>query len=155
MLDQTKTDEPSEGLNDGNRSASRQIHHDDQGAHALATPPGADYGTSGSLLDDVTALYEDGKTYVSSELTYQKTRAKYAGKQGGEAAAFGFAAYTLLNVALIALAVGLIISLATLVGPLAATLIIVAALIIIAGILGYMAKKKATKMSRVLSGGRA
>lgn len=128
------------------------VVRDNDGVHATATP--VDHAGSGSLIDDVTALYEDGKTYLSSELTFQKTRAKYAGKQGGETAVFGFAALTVLNLALIGLTVGLILTLATLVGPLAATLIVVVSLLIVAGVLAYMAKKKAAKMSRVLSGGR-
>lgn len=140
MLDQTRE-------SDGGRTVWR----DEDGVHGLvggreAPPP------AGSLTDDLSALYADTKTYASAELTYQKTRASYAGKKGTKAAVYGLGALTVLNLALIGLTVGAIISLATLVGPLAATLIVVVLLLIVAGFLGYLAKQKASAVSRVFAG---
>lgn len=111
-------------------------------------------GADNSLLEDVSAVYEDGKAYLSSELAFQKTRAKYVGSVVPKIAAFGAAAALLGLVALIALSVGMILALETLVGPLAATLIVVAVLLLGAGVLAYLAKSKVAQMSRAMSGGR-
>lgn len=154
MLDQTKD---REGATASGDAVAYDPHHplrDEHGVHAMADSAATGMSDEGSLIDDVTALYEDSKTYVSSELTYQKTRAQYVAKQGGKIAIFGVGAAVIANVALIALAVGAILALATLVGPLGATLIVVAILLVIAGVLAYMAKSKVTQMSRVMSGGR-
>lgn len=109
----------------------------------------------GSLIDDVSSLYEDGKNYVGTELAFQKTRAKYTATAGSKVAVFGVAALLVLNLALIALTVGAILSLETLVGPLAATLIVTGLLLAVAGVLGYMAKNKVAEITRVFSGGRS
>ncbi|GAA4037786.1 phage holin family protein [Parerythrobacter jejuensis] len=65
----------------------------------------------GSLADDVSALIEDGKTYVDAEIAFQKSRAGFAGKKtkGGVIAVLG--AFAFLHLALIGLVVGLIIAL--------------------------------------------
>lgn len=156
MLDQTKERQDAMA---GDAAASGAPHPLSEGIpvrHKDDAERDAEYGQGdeGSLVDDVSALYEDGKTYVSSELAFQKSRATYAAKASPKVAAFGFGAYMLLNLALIALTVGAILSLETLVGPLAATLIVTAALLVGAGILGYMAKSKAAEISRVFSGGK-
>lgn len=153
MLDQTKHDGEALGFDDHNGPDIRVTRRDpdEQGIASSASYNNEDHG---SLLSDVTALYEDGKTYVTSELAFQKTRAQYAGKQGGKVAAFGGAALLIANLALIALTVGAILSLETLVGPLAATLIVTAVLLIAAGVLAYMAKNKVAEISRVMSGGK-
>lgn len=153
MLDQTKHDGESLGFDDRSGPDIRVTRRDPD-EHGIA--PSSDYSDEdhGSLLSDVTALYEDGKTYVTSELAFQKTRARYAGQQGGKVAALGGAALLIANLALIALTVGAILSLETLVGPLAATLIVTAVLLIAAGVLAYMAKNKVAEISRVMSGGK-
>ena len=152
MLDQTKSDGDALGFDDHSGPDIR-VTRRDHDEHGIAPSPEHDE-EQGSLLSDVTALYEDGKTYVTSELTFQKTRAQYAGKQGGKVAALGGAALLIANLALIALTVGAILSLETLVGPLAATLIVTAILLIAAGVLAYMAKNKVAEISRVMSGGK-
>ena len=43
---------------------------------------GAVDGEDRSLTDDIVALLDDGKTYVESELQYQKTRAAFASPRG-------------------------------------------------------------------------
>lgn len=155
MLDQTQDREGAAASDDDVALDQHRIHRDEDGVHAMATAPSEEAMEDGSLIDDVTALYEDSKTYVSSEVAFQKTRAKYVSKQGSKVAIFGVGAAVLANVALIALAIGAILALATLIGPLAATLIVVAVLLVGAGVLGYMAKSKVSEISRVMSGGRA
>ena len=133
---------------------SRPVWRDEEGVHAIASGDGGSQ-PAGSLIDDITALYEDGRNYVSAELAFQKTRASYAGKKSAKAAVFGLGAFVLLQLALIALVFGLVLALETLVGPLAAGLIVTAVLLIGAGVLAYMAKNKATAISRAFTGGQS
>lgn len=101
----------------------------------------------GSLTDDITALYEDGKTYAQAELAYQKTRARFTVDKGKMGAIFLGGALTLLLLAGIALVVGLVIALTPLITAWGATAVVVALLVIGALILGGMAKKKFTTMA--------
>lgn len=153
MLDQTKHDGDAPGF-DSHDGPDIRVTRRDHDEHRVISSRDRDEDEHGSLLSDVSALFEDGKTYVTSELVFQKTRAQYAGKQSGKVVAFGGAALLIANLALIALTVGAILSLETLVGPLAATLIVTAVLLIGAGILAYMAKNKVAEISRVMSGGK-
>jgi hypothetical protein len=88
-----------------------------------------------SLLSDLEAAWVDGKTYVAAELAFQKTRARYTTTKLKRVVVYGVAAIFVAVLALIGLTVGAIISLATLTGPLAATLIVVGVLLIVAFIL--------------------
>lgn len=109
----------------------------------------------GSLTDDITALYEDGKTYAEAELAYQKTRVSYTVEKGKKGAVFLGGALALLHLAGIALVVGLVIALTPLITAWGATALVVAVLVIGALILGNMAKKKFTVMaSAYKEGGR-
>lgn len=83
-----------------------------------------------SLMADVEALIEDGKTYLQAELTYQKSRAGFAANRLKWTAIYGAAAFGLLHLALIALTVGVVIALVPVVGPWIATAIVVAVLLI-------------------------
>lgn len=65
-----------------------------------------------SLLEDVEALIDDGKTYLQAELAFQKTRAAFASNRLKLALAFGLAGGALGFLALIGLTVGLIMALA-------------------------------------------
>ncbi|MDG5749431.1 phage holin family protein [Qipengyuania sp. XHP0207] len=83
-----------------------------------------------SLMDDVVALFEDGKTYAEAEIAYQKSRAGFAANQLKGAVALIFAAFGVFHLALIALVVGLVIALVPIIGPWAATGLVTLALII-------------------------
>lgn len=83
-----------------------------------------------SLLRDLTVLFEDTKTYLQAETAFQKSRAAFVSNRLKRAAAYGAAAFGVLHLALIAIAVGLVIALAPLVGPWLATFIVGAALIV-------------------------
>ncbi|MGB7408338.1 MAG: phage holin family protein [Pontixanthobacter sp.] len=100
----------------------------------------------GSLTDDISALVQDGKNYAEAEIRFQKTRLSYAADRGKTGLIYLLGGVAFLHLALIGLVVGGILSLATLVGPLAATLIIVVVLLLAMIILLMMAK---TKFSRV------
>lgn len=82
-----------------------------------------------SLIDDVVALLDDGKTYAEAELAFQKSRAGYAANRAKGAIAFGLAAFGVFHLALIAGAVGLVIALIPLIGPWGATAVVTFALI--------------------------
>jgi hypothetical protein len=99
-----------------------------------------------SLLEDLHALYEDGKTYAAAELTFQKTRASFVADKAKSLAIFGGAAALTGLLALIGLTVGAILSLATLIGPLAATLVVVGVLLIVA----FLCARKAGGKLRAL-----
>ena len=82
-----------------------------------------------SLVDDVFALIEDGKTYAEAEVRFQKSRAGFVGNRIKGAIAFGLGAFGVFHLALIAATVGLVIALAPIVGPWGATAIVTLALI--------------------------
>lgn len=84
-----------------------------------------------SLMDDVFALIDDGKTYAEAEIAYQKSRAGFAANRAKLAAVYGAAAFGVLHLALIAITVGTVIALAPLVGPWIATAIVGGVLIVI------------------------
>lgn len=77
-----------------------------------------------SLTKDVLALIEDGKTYAEAELRFQKSRAGFVANRAKGAVAFGFAAFGVLHLALIATTVGVVFALIPLVGAWGATAIV-------------------------------
>ena len=64
-----------------------------------------------SLRDDVEALIEDGRTYLETELVYQKTRAAFVADRAKGAVIYGALAAAFGVLALIGLTVGLIVAL--------------------------------------------
>lgn len=64
-----------------------------------------------SLLDDVEAAIDDGKTYLEAELAYQRTRAAFVADRAKDAALFAALGMSLALLALVALTVGLVIAL--------------------------------------------
>jgi hypothetical protein len=95
-----------------------------------------------SLLEDLHALYNDGKTYASAELAFQKTRAGFAAGKLKSVAVFGAGAAVVALLAAIGLTVGAILSLETLIGPLGATAVVVIVLLIVAFLCARVAGKK-------------
>lgn len=87
-------------------------------------------------------LVDDGKRYARAEVELAKAKAQEKAEPVKWAAIFGGAAVTLALSAVTALLVGLILSLAPLVGPFGATLIVVLVTFAIAGLLGYLAYKQ-------------
>lgn len=107
----------------------------------------ADDTAGGSLADDISALIDDGKTYVEAEIAYQKTRLSFVANRSKSGIVFVLAALGLLHLALIGLTVGAIISLIPAVGPLGATLLVVGILLIGTAILLFLAKGKFASLS--------
>jgi Flp pilus assembly protein TadB len=103
-----------------------------------------------SLVDDVKALIDDGKTYLEAELQFQKSRAAFAVDRGKSGAIYGIAAAAVLHLALIALVVGLVFALAPVLTAWGATAVVVGILVIVAVVLGLAAKRRFTRLSTAL-----
>lgn len=93
-------------------------------------------------------LVDDGKRYARAEVEFYKAKAADKAQPLKAAAIYAGIAVTLALSAVTALLVGLILALQTLVGPLAATLIVVLVTLVIAGGLGYLAYKKVVETRR-------
>ncbi|MXO90180.1 phage holin family protein [Pontixanthobacter aquaemixtae] len=106
-------------------------------------------GPERSLSEDIDALIDDGKTYVEAELAYQKTRLSYVAGNGKSGIGFALAALAFLHLALIGLVVGVVLTLAPHIGPLWATLAVVAVLLLGVVIFGFAAKKRFSKAAGV------
>lgn len=104
-----------------------------------------------SLVDEVATLFDDGRTYAEAEIAFQKTRAKLAGRSAGAALAYIALGLILLNIALMALAVGLVIALEPYVTIWGAIGIVVGALILLVGWLLYLALGRAKLLSSLFS----
>lgn len=103
---------------------------------------GDDTPETSSLIDDVSALFEDGKTYAQAELAFQKSRARFVGDRTKGVVVFAVGAIAAFHLALIAVTVGLVFALATLIGPWLATLAVTLAYLIVAAILGLKLKSR-------------
>jgi hypothetical protein len=106
-----------------------------------------------SLVDDVVALFSDGKTYAEAELAFQKSRAGYTANRAKGAIAFGLAAFGVFHLALIAATVGLVIALVPLIGPWGATAVVTLALIVIGIVLLRMLKGRVDDIRTAFSEG--
>ena len=95
-----------------------------------------------SLVDDVLALLDDGKTYAEAEMAFQKSRAGFAANRIKGVVAYGLGAFGVLHLALIAMTVGLVIALAPLVGPWIATAIVTLALVALGILFLNLLKKR-------------
>ena len=104
-----------------------------------------------SLVDDVRELVTDGRTLLEAELAYQKSRAALAGRTAKSMAGWIALALSLVFFALMALVMGLILILTPLIGALGATLAVVAALLIAAGLSGWVAARRWQAMARRLA----
>lgn len=115
-------------------------------------PPG-DGGSTGaqrSLLDDIEALIDDGRTYLNAELSYQKTRASFVSDRLKKTIVFGGGAALLGFLALIGLTVGLIIALTPLLTGWGATAVVVGLLLLGTFLLLRRAARNWTSMMGVV-----
>ena len=88
------------------------------------------------VVDNVAAT-------AKAELALLQARGALAGQGVKWASVWGFVAACALFIAMLALAFGVILVLAARVGPLLATLIVVAALLVLAAVAGWFAKRSA------------
>lgn len=104
-----------------------------------------------SLVDDVEALLSDGRTYLEAEVAYQKSRALHVVDRGKSALVYVIAGALFALMTLLGLTVGLIISLAQLVGPWIASVIVVLALGLVAFLLLRAAQRRWNSLMQAFS----
>lgn len=125
------------------------VSGDEAGAAAPASSPNPPFDES--LVDEISALIDDGRNYAQAEIAFQKTRAKIAGRTIGIAAASLIVAIILLHIAFLALAVGLVIALEPLVTIWGAIAIVVGGLILLVGVLVMIAVRNGKLLSVLFS----
>lgn len=103
-----------------------------------------------SFAQDVRLLAEEARALAHAELAFQKTRAAYVGAEVRTIALFGALAAVFVFFALMALVFGLVLSLASVIGPWAATAVATLALGILALALALGARGKVKRMRKVL-----
>lgn len=130
MLNQDEAQEPAEGRGPSDVPGD------------IAPLDGEEGQNEPSLTDDLLALFEDGKTYAEAEFAFQKSRAAFSADRVKGAVVFGLGALAMLHLALIALTVGLVVSLASVVGPWGATAIVTLGLLLIVLICVYLLKNR-------------
>jgi len=95
-----------------------------------------------SLIADVEALIDDGKTYLEAELAFQKTRVAFIADRAKAAMVFGAIAALLGFLALVGLTVGAIIALTPLLTAWGASALVVAILLATAALAAHTAARK-------------
>lgn len=122
---------------------------------AQAEPPLLKPATSDaaerSLVEDLRQLANDGRTLLEAELAYQKSRAALAGQGAKSVAGWGALALVLVLFALMALTFGLVLALASVIGPWWATLVSVLVLLAAAGLSGLVAARRWQRVSGQLA----
>lgn len=93
-----------------------------------------------SLVDDLTALAEDGKTLFEAEIGFQRTRLAFAANRSKSAIMAGLMAVGFLHLALIALVVGAVIALTPYLTAFGATAVVVGALLL--GALAFLSRAR-------------
>lgn len=92
-------------------------------------------------------LADDGKSFARAEVGYYRTLTTRKLGEAKTGLIFGVAALVLALSAITALLVGLILSLATLIGPGLATLAVVLGTLLVAGLLGWLAYKQMLRVA--------
>lgn len=100
-----------------------------------------------SAAGQVATVVENVRALVRAELAHLRSRFEYSRRVLQQALLFGAFAFLALMGAMIALATGLVLTLAPLIGPGLATLVVTAALIAAAAICGVKARNWAKKVS--------
>lgn len=109
-------------------------------------------GEPRSLVDDVRALIDDGKTYLEAELGFQKTRAAFVADRAKSTMVFGAVAAMLGFLALVGLTVGAIIALTPLLTAWGASALVVALLLLGAALAARAAGRRWSGLMRAISG---
>ncbi len=99
-----------------------------------------------SLVEDVRLLIGEARTFAQAEVAYQKTRAAYVGAQTKAIAVLGLGAVVLVVFAVMALVLGAVIAVGTLIGPWLAMIVVPLAILIVAAIMGISARNRSKKM---------
>ena len=95
-----------------------------------------------SFADEVRQLADDGRVLLEAELAYQKSRAAVVGLAAKSIAGWLTLALALLFFALMALVMGALLALTPLLGGWGAMALVVLALLLAAGLSGWIAAKR-------------
>jgi hypothetical protein len=117
----------------------------------LAEGQGDVEGEDRSLLDDVRALIDDGKTYIEAELGFQRSRAAFVADRAKSTVVFGAIAALLGFLALVGLTVGSIIALTPLLTAWGASILVVAVLLVAAALAARAAGRKWSSLMRAIA----
>jgi hypothetical protein len=114
----------------------------ERGDTALPKADAPSFDSERSLIEDVEALIDDGKTYLEAEIAYQKTRAVYVTDKAKSAVVYGALAAAFGFLALVGLTIGLIIALTPLLTAWGASALVVGLLAIGAALAGRAASER-------------
>ncbi|SBV33339.1 conserved protein of unknown function [uncultured Sphingopyxis sp.] len=126
--------DPNDPPAPGARSFDGVSHGYAPDGRPLAPPPVPLEQIVGDVLDNLSAT-------AKAELALLEARSELALHGATWTAAWGTVAASALGIAMLALAFGAILALAPHVGPFIATLIVVAALLVVAGLAGWRAQR--------------
>ena len=118
----------------------------------LAEGHGVLEGEERSLLDEMRALIDDGRTYLEAELGFQKTRAAFVADRARSTIVFGAVAALLGFLALVGLTVGSIIALTPLLTAWGASAVVVAVLLLAAALAVRAAGRRWSSLMRAIAG---
>lgn len=104
-----------------------------------------------SLVEDVRQLVDDGRTLIEAELAYQKSRAVVAGMAAKSIAGWVLLGLALLFFSLMALVLGLILTLTPVIGAVGATLVVVLGLLVMGALSGLVALRRWKRAAALLS----
>lgn len=113
------------------------------------TPPGGE--RDDGVRATISRLVADGRAYAEAEAEKQKLRATIVMGGVRDTLIFGVVALVLALAAVIALLVGIILTLTPLMGPLGATATVVIVTFLIVGLCLLLAKKRITRMKQDIS----
>ena len=101
-----------------------------------------------SLVAELKEMAQDAQTAVEAEVHFQSVRAGYVLGEVKGVALWGGLALVAALIALFALAMGALLGLTPLIGPWAATAVVVVALLALAGLAGWVASRGVGRLGR-------
>ncbi|MBH0113090.1 phage holin family protein [Novosphingobium sp. YJ-S2-02] len=110
-------------------------------------------GEDPNLVEDLRGLAEEASALAKAELAFQKSRAAYAGSQAKKILALCVVAAVFAFFAVTAFIVGLVISLAGLIGPWASMAVVTVGLLLLAFVCLLNAKSRLNATKAVVSDG--
>ena len=116
------------------------------------TKPDPSNAQARSLVDDLRALIDDGRTFVEAELAYQSSRARFAGKGIKSIALFGVLGAALAFFALMALIVGAVIALVPVLSAWGATAAVCGACLLLTAVCFAIASSRWKHMAKQIAG---
>lgn len=121
--------------------------------HELVTPPVAvEEARERSLSEDLRDLADHARTFAQAELSYQKTRAAYAGQEAKSITVYAVLAAVFLFFAAMGLVFGLILALTPILTAWGATAVVCIVLLGVAALCGWLSLRRFRHLTAALSG---